>query len=189
MSITGTISFYQRWGGKGSLRSRFAKLIELTGAEHASFISRSTWPLMREDLQCLKLANLRHEPRPVAVAELLRMRPGVGALLADLNAPAFNTQVALLAEIPEEIRDQFAAAEPFVRMGWHLLDDLATGHSGPDPSHYRVARLSFTLFGYGAPRDWAEYRARLWNTNIMRDLEARITDAIGPVRRAICWSV
>jgi hypothetical protein len=32
MSITGTISFYQRWGGKGSLRTRFAKLIELTGA-------------------------------------------------------------------------------------------------------------------------------------------------------------
>jgi hypothetical protein len=191
MSINGTISFYQRRRGKGSLRTRFARLIELTGAEHAYLVSRSRWPLRHDDLQLLKLANVLQEPYTVPVEEVIRMRRGLGAVLASLHAPAFSERMrgALEAEIPEGIRDQFAPSEVTVRIGWHLLDDLAPGHEGPDPSHRRAARLSLTLFGYSAPRNWAEYRRLIWQTSAMLDLEAQIAEAIGPVRRAISWSV
>lgn len=191
MSIHGTISFYQRWGGKGSLRTRVARIIGLMEAEHAWIVSRSRWPLRRDDLQLYRIANLLSEPYTVPIADVVKMRRGAGAILVCLHAPAFAQRVheALRTEIPEQIRHHFAAGEPTVRIGWHLLDDLAPGFEGPDPSHQRPARLSLTLFGYGAPRNWAEYRRLIWHTPVMRSLEAQITDAIGPVRRAISWSV
>lgn len=187
MSITGEIVFYQRWHGKGSLRARFRRLIEVTGAERASIVSRSARPFSYGDPVGLGTDR----PSSRSVDELLRMRRGIGTLGADLSAHTFGNEVQqrLLSEIPEEIRDQFAPPDPIIRMGWHLIDDLAPGHSGPDPSHRRAARISFTLFGYGCPRNWDEYRARVWETKVIRELEGKIVEAVGPVRRAISWSV
>lgn len=191
MSITGTIVFYQRWGGHGSLRTRFAKLAQLISAEEAYLVARRALPFGHEDLQILKLSNLRREPYTLPVGDLLQLPRGIGTITAGLSAPLFGERVleALRTQIPEELRDQFAAGDPFISMGWHLINDLAPGHRGPDPSHRRLARLSFSLFGYGAPKNWDEYRARIWETDVMRELEGNIVEAIGPVHRAISWSV
>lgn len=187
MSITGELVLYQRFAGRGSLRARFQQLVELTGAEKATIVSRSRWPF--SDGKPIGLGT--DQPSSRSVEELLRIQCGLGTLSADLSAPSFGNDVQqrLLAEIPEAIRDQFAPPNAIVCMGWHLIDDLAPGRRGPDPSHRRAARLSFTLFGYGCPNNWDEYRARIWETDVMRELEGRIVEAIGPVRRAISWSV
>lgn len=189
MGQSGTIDFYQCWGGKGSLRTRFQRIVELAGAKKVTFSTHSPLPFMEGDF-------IRHGTGDFAahitLEHVLAHRRGFGTIRALLSVDYDNHWTwyqRLMDEIPSEIADRFYPSEPTITMGWHIVDDLPLPDRGPDPTKRHLARFSLSLFGYGSPKNWDEYRKRIFETNAMRELEVQLVEAIGPVKRAISWSV
>lgn len=83
----------------------------------------------------------------------------------------------------------FYPADPAVTLGWHVVPDLPLPDLGPDPTKNRLARFSLSLFGYGSPKHGVKYREQVFEMPAMRELETQLIEAIGPVKRAISWSV
>ncbi|NRA56586.1 MAG: hypothetical protein HRU13_00465 [Phycisphaerales bacterium] len=190
MGQNGTIEFYQCWGGRGSLRHRFQKLVDLAGATKVVFSTHSPIPF-KQDGGFIRVGTGDSATR-ITVEQVLAHRRGFGTISALLSVDYENHWTwhkRLMDEIPSEIAGRFYPGEPTITMGWHTIDDLPLPDFGPDPTKRHLARFSLSLFGYGCPNNWEEYRKRVFDTEAMRELEARLIDAIGPVKRAISWSV
>lgn len=186
MSITGSIDLYQTLRGKGTLRTRLRAAASAAGSTSALIIVRSRFPFTER----------RNEPKPDdlhtwTIDEVCSMRLGTGTMDVHLSLSdrMRDFYEALKREIPNDIADNFYPADPIVRLGWHLIDNLPLPDRGPDPTQRHPARFSLSLFGYSCPKNWDEYRRRIFQTNAVRELEAEFVEAIGPVKRAISWSV
>lgn len=186
MGVCGSIDFYQTFGGRSSLKHRLQAVAGITGSTSAWIVVRSKLPFTEGE----------HERTPDdfhtwTIDEVCAMQRGIGTMRVELGGhhESWDLHERLAREIPDEIADGFYPSAPSVTLGWHLIDDLPLPDRGPDPTKRHLARFSLSLFGYSCPKNWDEYRRRIFETNAMRELEAQLVEAIGPVKRAISWSV
>jgi hypothetical protein len=186
---SGTIDFYQCWGGIGSLRDRFRQIVDLADAKKVTFSTHAPLPFMEGKFILHGTGDFATN---ITIEQVLAHRRGIGRIRALLSVDykkQWTWHQRLMDEIPNEIADHFYPGEPTITMGWHIVDDLPLPDRGPDPTKRHLARFSLSLFGYGSPKNWDEYRRRIFETKAMRELEAQLVEAIGPVKRAISWSV
>lgn len=94
---------------------------------------------------------------------------------------------AIAASIPESIRGSFLPGTPDVRIGWHDIFESSehdTGHL------FGRAFLSVTLFGYGTPHNWGEYRRLVTDVAAVQSLRQSLEAlGAGPIRQCVYWSV
>ena len=193
MGVNGSVCFYQRFGGRGTLAQRFRRVAEIVGSTRAQIATRSRFPFSDGDMVWSDTYDevfgwSKKDGWPLD--EVLSMRFTTGTLHAQLSTQEWGESFyeRLKAETGEDIAGFYPSA-PTVSLGWYVIPDLPLPDVGPDPTKRRISRFSLSLFGYGTPRHGVKYREQVFDFPCMRELEAQLVEAIGPVKRAISWSV
>ncbi|MFI4915434.1 MAG: hypothetical protein ACIAS6_02865 [Phycisphaerales bacterium JB060] len=193
MGVNGSVYFYQCFGGRGTLDQRFRRVAEIVGSTRAQIVTRSRLPFTHGDMVWSDTYDEIFgwsKKDGWSLDEVASMRFATGTLHAQLSSLGWGEPFyeKLKSDTGEDIAGFYPSA-PSVSLGWHVIPDLPLPDLGPDPTKHRLARFSLSLFGYGTPKHGVKYREQVFQFSAMRELETQLTEAIGPVKRAISWSV
>lgn len=123
----------------------------------------------------------------VGIASLAERHPFLH--VGFVTTRSFNLPEAIQRDIPLSISDHALVERLSLDIGpcnWY-----EEGH-GPDPlvcEHYwGRSMFAVSLFGYGTPHDWNEYRRRVFEIPEFRQFQAELEAILGPVKRCTTWS-
>jgi len=107
--------------------------------------------------------------------------------IAILSCP-LSARVATICSdaISEDVRRDFIPSDLSITIGYHDLFEDAEHDEG-----YYIARpfCSVSFFGYETPKDWQEYRRRVFAVPGLQQIERELAEIIGPTKHCVYWTV
>ncbi len=93
---------------------------------------------------------------------------------------------AIKLAIPAEVAGNFEPASPSIAVGGHDIWEDAEHERG---HLFGRAAFSLGIFGYGTPADWKRYREMIFDVPEVMELQKRLEELAGPMKRCVYWSV
>lgn len=185
-------------------RAVLGDLLELTGANVAWLVGQedfnsSSWEAFQTGLPAAARTIHRSGSAEIAVttspaaakkAEQVPI-PDVpkfyeepwGLLVQFAGSPLGNgLEQEIAAAVPKEIRGDWIPAAPVIKLGWHDVFGSVEHRQG---RYHGRAFLSFELEGEWYPRDWARFRAALFDLPQVRELRRNVEAIVGPVEQCL----
>jgi hypothetical protein len=199
MALTGTAAYFVESlpdDVLGCIRQTF-DVLRVSVCRSASVYSRPPTPVRLAGGSAILDAREADTPNPFnqigqdmtpeQVAAACARHPYV--FMAITSSRSHELFDAIRRDIPQAISDTAFVANPAIRVGPE--DWYEEGH-GADPlvcEHYwGRSMFAVSLFGYGTPHDWNEYRRRVFEIPEFKAFQAELEAILGPVKRCITWS-
>jgi hypothetical protein len=200
MSMTGVSAFFTEHSPP-DLRNVLERVFAMLGVEACS--DYSLWSRPQTPVRYVRGLHILDEREldrpnpsrfvgnpatPAEIASLAERYPYL--FVSFVKTRSFNLPEAIQRDIPLSISDRALVGQVSLCIG--PRDWYEEGH-GPDPlvcEHYwGRSMFAVSLFGYGTPKDWNEYRRRVFDIPEFKQFQAELEAILGPVKRCITWSV